>query len=84
MRQQSKIELIANWMVFKHKLAEGVVGMLMLCALISFIYLFVTDEAKDLMILSWKLELYLSLFAIVLFLFKRFVFDRLTGKRNHE
>lgn len=74
----------AHWILFKEQLIKAVVGIFFVCILATCVGLYYGEDTMDDIMIFWKLELYLSLFAIVLFLFKRFVFDRLTGKRNHE
>lgn len=74
----------AYWKLFKEQLIKAVVGIFFVCILATCVGLYYGGDAMDDIMIFWKIELYLSLFVIVLFLFKRFIFDRLTGKRNHE
>lgn len=82
LRDEIEIISVAHWKVFKHLLARAIGGCFFVCILATCIGLYYGGEAMSDVGTLWLIELYLSLFAIGLFLFKRFVFDRYIRKRK--
>lgn len=72
----------AYWELFKGQLIKAVVGIFFVYILATCVGLYYGEDAMNDMMIFWKIEIYLSLFVIALFLFKRFIFDRITGKRK--
>lgn len=75
---------VAYWELFKEQLIRAVVGIFFVCILATCVGLYYGEDTMDDIMIFWKLEIYLSLFAIGLFLFKRLVFNRLVRKYSHE
>lgn len=81
---RDKIEIIStiHWEMFKYFLLRAVVGCFFLCIFATCVGHYYGEEAMSDIGQLWAIELYLSVFAIGLFLFKRFVFDRYIWKRK--
>lgn len=82
LRDKLKVITIVHWVLFKEALIRGVCGIFLLCIFATCVGLYYGESAMSFVGKLWLLELYLSLFAIGLFLFKRFVLNRYIWKHK--
>lgn len=82
LRDKLKVTTIVHWVLFKEALIRAVYGIFFLCIFATCVGLYYGEDAMSFVGKLWLLELYLSLFAIGLYLFKRFVFDRYMRNRK--